>query len=188
VRRAEASTLRRGGLAPGSLRDLLLLLAATLVLTAGHALAVVPWLRPELGALLVVYLALERSLMSGLALTLAVAYVADVLSGEARGLTTGALVLVFLVLRLLVMRVLGSSVAMVTSLAVLATALVMVFRFGIEALLGPGLSSWSAAAPALPASLVSAVLLGYPIHRLLAALDERARPREAPPLLGSRRR
>jgi cell shape-determining protein MreD len=170
-------------LSPAALRDLAVVALSWALLAAANVLAVRPTLRPDVAAILVLHLALERSAAGGLALTLVIGYLADVLSGEPRGLVTAALVLLFLALRVMVLRVMGSSLALVAALGALASLTSLLLRLAIEATLGSDRATWSGLAPALPAILLGGAVLAPPVHRVLAAIEARAGAREPPPML-----
>lgn len=164
----------------GSVRFRLLLIAlvATILLTIQSVVARQPTLRSDFATLVVVYLALEQSFGTGLVMTLVVGYVADVFSGEPRGLYMASLVIVFLLLRMVVFRIVGSRWFIVTAIAVLSTLAALLVRLAIESMLGPGEASLADVSPALVATFGVAATFGYPIYRLLRFIEERFRGRE----------
>jgi ABC-type sulfate transport system permease subunit len=61
-----------------------------------------------------------------------------------------------------------------SALVSLVSALVvLVLVVGIDGALGEGQMSLGAALPAMPGVVLSAIVLCYPVHRLLARIDER---------------
>jgi rod shape-determining protein MreD len=162
----------------GRLRVLALLAVAALLFAAQNVLIHRTPLVLDAAALVVVYLALESAVTSGAVLALLVGYLGDVFSGESRGLVSASLVLVFLLIRLSVVRLTGSRWIPITALSVVATLLALFIRFLIEALVGPDRSTFSAISPSLGSLVIGAVLFGYPCYRLLRFVDDRFRTRE----------
>jgi rod shape-determining protein MreD len=138
----------------------------------------VPTVRPDLAALVVVFLALEHELVPGLALSAAVGYLSDQFSGLGAGLDALTCVAVFLLLRLFVARIVGGRAVMVTVLSVVATGLALFVRQVVEMVVGPNEAGLASLAPALPSVVLGAVGLGYAVYRLFRWVDDRLRPRE----------
>src|SRR5688500_9500361 len=132
----------------------------------------------DLATLVIVYFALEETPVSGVFSALLVGYFADVFSGESRGLTSGAMVVAFLIVRLLVARFAGARWMLVTTISLLGTLVVFVVRLIIAFAFGEQPVSWHGAAPALPALVIGALLFGYPAYRLLRWIDQRFLRRE----------
>jgi rod shape-determining protein MreD len=176
---------RRSGLEAfllsGRIRVALVVVAATILLAVQSVFAREPELRTDIGTLVIVYLAMEHELVSGLVVTLAVGYVADLFSGDPPGLYLASLVIVYLVLRLIVLRIVGSRWFIVTGLSILATAFAILVRLSIEALLGPDEASLTAINPALLATFLMAALGGYPIYRILGFFERGLRRGEDGP-------
>jgi rod shape-determining protein MreD len=149
------------------IRVTLVVVTATILLTIQSVLALQPELRADVATLVIVYLAMEHELISGMVVTLFVGYIADVFSGDPPGLHLASLVIVYLVLRLIVLRIVGSGWLIVTGLSILATLFAILVRLFIEALIGPGEASLSAVRPALLATLMVAAVGGYPLYRVL---------------------
>ncbi len=162
---------RRAGLKAllksGRLRVALVVIAAAILLTVQSVVAQKPRLRPDVASLVIVYLAMDHELIPGLVVALVVGYVADVFSGQAPGLYMASLVVVYLVLRLIVLRIVGSRWFIVTGLSILATFLGILVRLSIVDVLGPGGVGFRTIGPTLPVAFLVAVLGGYPIYRLL---------------------
>jgi len=166
-----------GAFEPQTLRvtvNLLCALALVLVCSAIRS----PSIRPDMATLVVVFFALEHELVIGLFLAAGAGYLSDVFSGLGPGLDAATCVGVYLVLRVFVARIVGSRLFMVTVLSLLSTVLALVIRQLIEATLGPNQASLRALIPALPSILGGAVLLGFPVYRILCAVDVYFRPRE----------
>src|SRR5687767_11228919 len=149
------------------IRVTLVVVAATMLLATQSVFALEPELRADVATLVIVYLSMEHELISGMVVTLVVGYIADVFSGDPPGLYLASLVIVYLVLRLIVLRIVGSRWFIVTGLSILATFFAIVVRLLIEALIGPDEASLAAFNPALPATFLVAALGGYPIYRVL---------------------
>lgn len=154
------------------------LLMAAILLSLTSAVGRFETLRPDVVAPILVFCALELELLPGLFVLSGVGYLADVFSGEPAGLYWGSSVLVFLLLRLFVFRVVGSRPMMVTAFVGVATALGLVTRLLMQAVLGGGPVPLSSFGGGLWSVALGAAVLGYPIYRLFRAVDERLRPRE----------
>lgn len=137
-----------------------------------------PLIRPDVATLAVVFIALEHERVVGLLLAAGAGYLSDIFSGLGPGLDAATCVGVYVILRVFVARIVGSRFVMVTILSVLSTVLALVLRQVIEATLGPNQASLRALGPALPSVLGGAMVLGYPVYRLLCRIDLRFRPRE----------
>ena len=129
--------------------------------------------RTDLGALMVVFLALERAVIPGAGWALAVGYLNDVFAGTSRGLYASAYVLVFFAIRLLVAQLAGGRAIFVTAVGVLATALSLACVLVLQRILGPSANTFTGISPALPSLLLGAAVLSYPSYRLLKLVDER---------------
>ncbi|MCK6547420.1 hypothetical protein L6R52_16340 [Myxococcota bacterium] len=162
----------------GPLRLIGMLVAATLLVAVETVVATRPPLRFDLGTLAVVYFALESPVAGGAVASLLVGLVADVFSGESRGLSSASMMVAYLVVRLLVARSTGARWGMITAVSLLGTSIVFFVRFALEAAVGPDRATFDAASPALPFLLLGAVLFGYPVYRFLRWVDERFRPRD----------
>ncbi len=127
----------------------------------------------DVAGLALAYFVLERPVVSGAASALVVGYLVDVSAGLPSGLYATAAVLAFLVLRVGVAKLRWSGPLFSTLIGLLTVALVPLWVLTLDALLGPGTMSWAGALPAVPALVLSTILLCYPLHRLLARIDER---------------
>ena len=136
-----------------------------------------PSFRTDLSTLVVVFLALEHELLPGLLHAVAFGYLGDLFSGEPIGLMAFSSASVFLGLRLVVFRIVGSGWLVVTTIGVLATVVALGLRLGVQVLLGPPVHL-GALVTSIPSLLLGALLLTYPIYRGLAGIDRRLRPRE----------
>jgi rod shape-determining protein MreD len=159
----------------------LVVIATAILLTIQSVMAQRPTLRPDVATLVIVYLAMDHELISGLVTTLVVGYIADVLSGDPPGLYLASLVIVYLLLRLIVLRIVGSRWFIVTGLSILATSLAILVRLAIEAFLGPDEASFAAIRPALFFTFLVAALGGYPIYRVLGFFERGLRADESRP-------
>src|SRR5437763_1782973 len=130
------------------------LLLAWLLLSAASVAATHPALRIDVASLVIVYVALEYAMLRGIAMALLVGYSADVLSGESRCLSMASLVIVFLIVRLVVARITGSRWFMITAVSVFGTVLGLGSKVMLEWFVGPGISTFRAMMPALPAILI----------------------------------
>lgn len=151
---------------------------SAVVLSVASVLARSPRSRVDLLAPIIVFLSLELELLPGLVMAFGLGYLADVFSGEPRGLYWSSTVLLFLVLRLFVAQIVGSRPPMVVAIVLLTTALGLVLRLVLQAVIGFGRAPLAAITPSLVALVVGALFLGYPIYRLFSAVDDRLKPRE----------
>lgn len=154
------------------------LLGVAWLLIAAQGVLALSGLRVDLGTLAVVYFALESAPFAGGVASLLVGYLADLSSGEARGLSSASMVLSFLLVRLSVSRSNSARGLMISAVAVLGTALTFLARLALESWVGPDLASWDQALSALPSMLLGAALLGYPTYRVMRLVDDRVRRRE----------
>lgn len=136
-----------------------------------------PGLRFDVATLVVVFLALEHELLPGLVHAVAFGYLADLFSGEPTGLVAFAAAAVFLSLRLVVFRIVGSGWLIVTAIGVLATIGALGLRLFAKTLLGPPVDV-GVLGTSLPSLLLGALFLTYPVYRTLAAMDRRLRPKD----------
>lgn len=151
---------------------------ATMLLAAAGVGARLLAFRMDVGALVIVYVALEYSLLRGAIAAGVLAYIADLFSGESRCLTMASLAIVFVVMRLMVVRVTGARWLTITAVSVFATIVDLTLKLALETLVGPGVTTFAAMAPSLPAILGGAAVFGYPCYRLFFLVDDRFRPRE----------
>lgn len=179
-------TASRVGLAPEQLRQVLVVVVSVLGLILAQVLRHRPGWTLDLLAPVVVYLALEHGLMDGLGLVVGIAYVADVLSGDPRGLTVAVAVQAYLGLRLFVSRIIGANPIVVTSMVLLTTGYTLGARYVLEGVVGPGDLSWAGAWPTFPYLFGGSLLFGYPLYRLLHALSAVFRSRPEYGFSGSR--
>jgi rod shape-determining protein MreD len=154
-------------------RNLAILLVTVALLAVQGALLRHPLARVDLATLVVLYLALERPVIGGAGMAAAVGYLADVFTGTDRGLHAVALLILFMVVRLVVARLAGGRFVFVTVVSVLGSLASVALVLAVEGLVGPDRSSFAAMAPALGPGLIGAAVLGYPCYRLLHALDAR---------------
>jgi rod shape-determining protein MreD len=151
---------------------------ASLLLVLESVAARSPHFRLDLASLVIVYIALEYTLLQGAFATLIVGYLADLISGESRGLSMAGLVIVFLLVRLLVVRITGSRWFMVTSVSVFSTIAALLLRLLIEAIVGPASATLRSITPAIPSLVVGSAVLAVPCYRLFRLVDDRFRPRD----------
>src|SRR5215472_3749094 len=142
------------------------LVITCLLLSIASVASRTPALRIDLAALVVVYIALEYEMLRGIVTTLVVGWMADVMSGESRGLSMASLVIAYLLVRVVVARITGSQWMMITGVGVLATAVDFAVRCLLESFVGPSLATVHAMRPAMLTILIAALLLGYPCYRL----------------------
>ncbi len=129
--------------------------------------------RADFGTLAVVYLALERAVISGAVVALVVGYLADIFAGTDRGLYASTAVIVFFIVRLLVSQFAGGGLVFVTLTSVLATLGALLISFGVENLVGLGQVDFAALSVTFGPMLIVAAALGYPCYRLFHALDDK---------------
>jgi rod shape-determining protein MreD len=161
------------------------LFVTCLLLSVSSVAARWPTWRVDFAALVVVYIALEYPMLRGIVTTLVVGWMADVMSGESRGLSMASLVMAYLLVRLVVARITGAQWMMITSVSVLATMVDFFVRFLLEWSIGPSLATVAAMRPAALAILIGSLVLGYPCYRLFRLVDDRFRPRETGVPVGS---
>jgi hypothetical protein len=129
-------------------------------------------IRVDVGLAIVVFLALERAVIPGASWAIVVGYLNDVFAGSSRGLYGSAFVIVFFVLRLIASQLAGGGVLFVSALGLLASLLSIVLMLLLERFLGPGTSTVAGLSPALPSLMLGALVLSYPIYRLLKRVDD----------------
>jgi hypothetical protein len=149
----------------------LIVAIATVLLSIQSVAARSPSLRFDVATLVVVFLAMDQELIAGLVLTLVVSYVADVLSGEPRGLYVASLVIVYSLVRLIVFRVVGSTWVIVTGIGIVATAIALGVRLVFRATLGDQDFGLALSRPSLPSTFIFAILFSHPIYLLLRAIE-----------------
>ena len=132
-------------------------------------------LRLDLVTLSIVYLALEQELITGLVLTLILGYLGDVSAGGSRGLVTATAVFLFFLLRMIAFRFVRRTWYVITALSVVGVLLALLLTFILESIVGPDMLRMSHSVLALPSLLISAVVLGYPMYRMLQAIEARFR-------------
>ncbi len=151
---------------------------ATFVLATNSVLSRSPSLRLDVVAPIVVFLSLELELFVGLIAAFGVGYLADLFSGEPKGLYWASTVIQFLLLRLFVFRIVGSRPPIVAAIVVATTVLGLVVRLLMQATLGPGRSTVTSMSPGLLSLFLGAVLLGYPLYALFSRVDAKLKPRD----------
>ncbi len=154
-------------------RSALSLLAIAVLLVVQGVLHAHTRLYLDVASVAVAYFALERPILNGAAASLFVGYVQDVSAGVPGGLHAAASVLAFLLVRVAVSKLPWSGSAFAAVVSLVTTGLVLLLVLGIDGLLGPGGMSLRGALPALPTLALGAIVLCYPVHRLLARIDER---------------
>jgi cell shape-determining protein MreD len=154
-------------------RNLLTVLVMLLLLVGEGVLHARTPLAVDVGAVILAYLVLERSILGGAAMALILGYFEDLRSGVPTGLFAAASVMSFLVLRVAVAKLRWTGVVFSSVVALGATWLVTVLVVAIDAVLGEGQMSVRGAAPSLLSMAISTIVLCYPVHRLLARIDER---------------
>lgn len=164
--------------ADAALRFAALFGVATALLSVSSVLSRSPSIRLDVVAPIVVFLSLELELMMGLIVAFGVGYLADIYSGDPRGLYWGSTVIQFLVLRLFVFRIVGSRPPIVVMIVFVTTILGLVVRLLMQATLGGGRPSISSMGPGLVSLFLGAVVLGYPLYALFSRIDARLRPRD----------
>lgn len=160
------------------IRDLVLILLSWALFILQSALAINPGLRFDLGALIIVFIALELELFPGLLVSLAVGYLDGLHAGDTPGMTITALVLVYLLLRLVVVRVRAPEWPLIIGLGLIATMVDLMARFFVDAVVGKSELHLSGIGDGLAGNLAGALLLSYPIYRALRAVKERFKTRE----------
>jgi len=155
------------------IRSIAVIIATGLLLALQGVLHKMPGLHVDVAALVIAYLVLERPVITGAATALVVGYLQDLGSGGPTGLHAAASVMAFLVGRVAVAKVRASGPVIQGVLGVLATWLTIGFALAIDAFLGPGTSHVRAMMPALPTIALTSIVLCYPVHRLLARIDEK---------------
>jgi rod shape-determining protein MreD len=158
---------------------------ACLLLSASSVASRSPRFRLDLAVLVIVYVALEYPMLRGIVAALVVGWIADLMSGESRGLSMAALVIAYLLVRLVVARITGSKWIMITGVSVFATIVDFIVRFLLESLVGPSLATVRSMGSAIFTLLFGALILGYPCYRLFRFVDNRFRPREESVVVGS---
>lgn len=183
MRRAAPGLLVPGLLSPGSSRfrrwlpSVGLAGCVGLLMCLQSTVAKDPAFRVDLTILVVVFLALEHELLPGLVHAVAFGYLADLFSGEPVGLMAFTAASVFLGLRLMVFRVVGSGWLLVTAIGVFATLAALCLRLIVQGILGPRVYLGALGA-SLPSLLLGSVFLTFPLYRGLALLDRKLRPRD----------
>lgn len=144
-----------------------------LLLVLEGVLALSPLRGVDLMPLLILFFALELEFMPGLAMAVGVGMAADTVSGLVPGVTLGALVAWYLVLRLAVTRAKKLAPSAVIIASGLSVAACLLLQGRLARLLG--------AAPAVDAAsaLVAAILVGWPLYAGLQRMDRALRPRQA---------
>src|SRR5688572_1624755 len=105
----------------GRLRVLVLLAITALLMAVQNVLNRFLPVSVDVASLAIVYLALESQVVSGAVLALMVGYLGDLSSGESRGLISASAVLVYLILRLSVVRLTGARFLPITVISVIST-------------------------------------------------------------------
>ena len=154
-------------------RNIALFVLVLLLFVAQGALLRRPFTRADVATLVVVYLALERAVLSGAAFAMVIGYVGDIFAGTERGLIALTMVILFFAVRLLVARFSGGRFLFVTTVAVGSTMFSMLVCVAIEGVVGADRVSFAAISPAFGPTVLSSAALGYPCYRLFRALDER---------------
>lgn len=164
------------GVDSGGLRAASILAVAVLLQLLASGLAWRPGVRVDPVALGVTFCALEAGLVRGLLISLGIGYMADLYSGQPRGLWMAGAVLTYGVLRLFVVRVVGARFLTVAVLSALAASVSGVLRTGLEALFGGGVH---------PGALVDLVVtalasggVGFPAFMLFRWASDRFRARD----------
>lgn len=159
-------------------RDLLFLLIAWGAFLLQSVIAQNPKLRFDLPALFILFLALELEFMAGLIMSVLVGYLADIYSGDPSGLTVTALVLVFLLLRLMVVQLRMTRPFLVLGLGFIASFADLFFKLLIESGVGPDQLTLIGVAPGLVSMAVGALLFSYPLYWGLRRIKHRFKTRE----------
>ncbi|MBK8012829.1 MAG: rod shape-determining protein MreD [Deltaproteobacteria bacterium] len=162
------------------------LLVALLIACAESVAAQRPQIRPGLTLLVILYIALEHPLATALSLSIAIGYVADVFSGESRGLELFATMSTFFVIRALAFRFVGRRFVIIAALGLVMTVTQVLILFAAEAAIGPNRASLLQATPAFALRLLGAAVFAYPVYYLLSAMEGRFKAR--PDVLMGRRR
>lgn len=127
----------------------------------------------DVASLAVAYFALERPILNGAAASLFAGWLMDMTASVPLGLYSGAAVLAFIAVRAVLSKLPWSGAIFAAMVGLATTALVPLIAVAIDGLLGAGAMSVVGALPAAPSLALSALLLCYPVHRLLARIDER---------------
>ena len=161
---------------PASFRIGVVVFVALLVLLMQSVVARNWPIRIDGATLVVAFLALEMAFWTGLWTALLIGYLAGLYSGVPAGLDAAVAVVQFVVIRIFVARIVGSRWVMVTTIAVMATAGAVLGRVMIYSATTP--VSWGMILPAVPAQLIAALLLGWPVFRTLQWVQLQLTPRE----------
>ncbi|MBX2813225.1 MAG: hypothetical protein KTR25_15530 [Myxococcales bacterium] len=168
-------SLRRWGVESGGLWSVSIILTVLVLYVTTSVLAWRPGFRFDPTAVIVVFCALELTMVRGLAAACAVGYIGDLFSGHDRGLWWSSAIASYLVLRLLVVRVVGAQPAVVAFLSLVAAIAATFTRICLlhatEQPIPPQ-AFWGALV-----IIVGSLLTGYPTYRLFGAVSYRFRPR-----------
>lgn len=154
-------------------RSLLTLAMVVLLVVVEGVLHARTAVHVDMAGLAVAYFVLERPVVSGAASALVAGYLVDVSAGLPSGLYAGAAVLSFLVLRVGISKLRWTGPLFITLIGLVTVALVPLWALTLDAVLGPGTMSLAGALPAAPTLALTTIVLCYPVHRLLARIDER---------------
>ncbi|MEO1232389.1 MAG: hypothetical protein AAFZ18_26175 [Myxococcota bacterium] len=163
------------GLESGGLRAASILVVAALSTAFSGVLARDTGLRIDPAALGATFCALEVGLARGLILAASIGYIADVSSGQPRGLWTFGTVVAYGVLRLFVIRVVGARAGTVMILTALAAGTAYLARWGLELLTGNDVGLWGVR---MMLGVAGTTLLGYPAFVVYGWASDRFRSRE----------
>lgn len=163
------------GLESGGLRAASILAVAALSTAFSGVLARSTGLRLDPAALGAMFCALEVGLGRGLILATAIGYIADVSSGQPRGLWTFGTVVAYGVLRLFVVRVVGARAGTIMVLTALAAFTAHVARWGLEATVGNEGGLWGLR---VLIGVLGTTLLGYPAFLVYGWASDRFRSRD----------
>lgn len=166
------------GRGPATLRMGIVVFAA-LVLMLQQSVIARSWpVRVDSATLVVVFLALETPFWTGLWTSLVVGYLAGLYSGVPAAMDAAVAAATYVVIRVFVARVVGSRWLMVTTTALMATAGAILGRVIVSRMLSPNPAPWSMVAPSVPAQLVAAAALGWPVFRILQWVQLQLTPRD----------
>lgn len=168
--------IRRWGVESGGLRATSILLVMLLLLAVASVVAHETGWVIDVAATGVVFVALELGLLRGLALTAGMGYLADLFSGQPRGLWLAGSVVSFLALRLFVFRVEGARPVTVALLGGFSALVAGLARMVLQASVGPGVAEGTTFG--FFGAVLGASASAYPAYLFLDWASDRFRSRD----------
>ena len=152
---------------------------AGLVLLVMQSVIARSWpIRLDASTLVIVFLALETQFWNGLWTSLLVGYLAGLYSGVPAGLDAAVAVGQYVAIRIFVARIVGSRWLMVTAIAAMATAGAIAGRLMVHNAVGAEPIPWRLVLPAVPGQLAAAMVLAWPVFRILQWVQLQLTPRD----------